>query len=72
MKIGRFLRRLRLKREFSQECVAVMLGISQKKVSKVENNLADPRFSEVVNWCKSCGTTLAKLEKKCNKPKKGL
>ncbi len=48
VKIGRKVRAERTKRFMTQEVLAHAAGISQKQLSKIENNEVDPRFSTIL------------------------
>jgi transcriptional regulator with XRE-family HTH domain len=48
VKIGRRVRAERTKRFMTQEVLAHAAGLSQKQLSKIENNEVEPRFSTIL------------------------
>jgi transcriptional regulator with XRE-family HTH domain len=48
VKIGRRLRAERTRRFLTQDALAEKAGISQKQLSKIENDEAEPRFSTIL------------------------
>ena len=49
VKIGRRLRAERTRRFLTQAQLAVKAGISQKQLSKIENDEVEPRFSTILS-----------------------
>jgi transcriptional regulator with XRE-family HTH domain len=55
VKIGRRLRAERTRRFLTQEQLAQKAGISQKQLSKIENNEVEPRFSTILSLAEALG-----------------
>jgi transcriptional regulator with XRE-family HTH domain len=55
VKIGRRLRAERTRRFLTQAQLAQKAGISQKQLSKIENDEAEPRFSTILSLADALG-----------------
>jgi len=55
VKIGRRLRAERTRRFLTQDQLAQKAGISQKQLSKIENDDAEPRFSTILRLADALG-----------------
>jgi transcriptional regulator with XRE-family HTH domain len=55
VKIGRRLRTERTRRFLTQEQLAQKAGISQKQLSKIENDEVEPRFSTILSLADALG-----------------
>jgi transcriptional regulator with XRE-family HTH domain len=55
VKIGRRLRAERTKRFLTQAQLAQKAGISQKQLSKIENDEVEPRFSTILSLADALG-----------------
>jgi transcriptional regulator with XRE-family HTH domain len=61
VKIGRRVRDERVKRFWTQERLASAAGISQKALSKIENDEVEPRFSTILKLAEALGIEPSKL-----------
>ena len=61
VKIGRRVRDERVKRFWTQERLASTAGISQKALSKIENDEVEPRFSTILKLAEALGIEPSKL-----------
>jgi len=61
MKIGSNIKKLRELRDFSQQSLASDLNISQKQMSRIENNEVSPTLDLVSTICKALGVNLQEL-----------
>jgi transcriptional regulator with XRE-family HTH domain len=55
VKIGRRLRTERTRRFLTQTQLAQKAGISQKQLSKIENDEVEPRFSTILSLAEALG-----------------
>ena len=55
VKIGRRLRAERTRRFLTQDALAEKAGISQKQLSKIENDEVEPRFSTILKLADALG-----------------
>jgi transcriptional regulator with XRE-family HTH domain len=55
VKIGRRLRAERTRRFLTQDQLAAKAGISQKQLSKIENDEVEPRFSTILRLADALG-----------------
>lgn len=55
VKIGRRLRAERTRRFLTQDALAEKAGISQKQLSKIENDDVEPRFSTILKLADALG-----------------
>ncbi|MCF8464577.1 MAG: helix-turn-helix domain-containing protein [Flavobacteriales bacterium] len=69
MERGTILRKLRRNLDLTQQNIADDIGISQKQVSRIENDKSDPRLKVLTKYCEVLGITVRKLEKMCKKKK---
>lgn len=70
MKRGKTLRQLRRMLDLTQENIATDVGISQRQVSRIENEQAHARIDHLEAWCATLGITVRKLEKLCEEDAK--
>jgi transcriptional regulator with XRE-family HTH domain len=61
VKIGRRVRDERVKQFWTQERLASAAGISQKALSKIENDEVEPRFSTILKLAEALGIEPSKL-----------
>ena len=61
VKIGRGVRAKRVARFWTQEQLAREAGISQKALSKIENDEVEPRFSTIIRLAKALGVDPSEL-----------
>ena len=59
---GERLRALREKKGLTQEQLALLAGVRQSVVSKIERGVIDPRFSTMQALARALGMRLDKLE----------
>jgi len=61
VKIGRSVRAKRVARFWTQNQLAREAGISQKALSKIENDEVEPRFSTIIRLAKALGVDPSQL-----------
>ena len=61
VKIGRSVRANRVARFWTQKQLAKEAGISQKALSKIENDEVEPRFSTIIRLAKALGVDPSEL-----------
>ena len=61
VKIGRGVRAKRVARFWTQEQLAREAGISQKALSKIENDEVEPRFSTITRLAEALGVDPSEL-----------
>ena len=61
VKIGRGVRAKRVARFWTQKQLAREAGISQKALSKIENDEVEPRFSTIIRLAKALGVDPSEL-----------
>ena len=61
VKIGRSVRAKRIARFWTQKQLAREAGISQKALSKIENDEVEPRFSTIIQLAKALGVDPSEL-----------
>ena len=61
MNIGNRIQKIRTLKGFSQASVAHILGISQRQLSRIENNQSDIKFSTLDNICAALEIKLEEL-----------
>jgi transcriptional regulator with XRE-family HTH domain len=61
VKIGRGVRAKRVAKFWTQEQLAREAGISQKALSKIENNEVEPRFSTIIRLAEALGVEPSEL-----------
>ncbi len=61
VKIGRSVRTKRVAQFWTQEQLAREAGITQKALSKIENNEVEPRFSTILRLAKALGVEPSEL-----------
>ena len=63
MDIGKNIKQLREIRGYTQEYLASKIGVSQKKLSRIENSDTSPTFDIVLKICESLEITIQGLLK---------
>jgi transcriptional regulator with XRE-family HTH domain len=61
VKIGERVRAERIKRFWTQERLAARAALSQKALSKIENNEVEPRFSTILKIAEALGIEPSQL-----------
>ena len=61
VKIGRGVRAKRVARFWTQKQLASEAGISQKALSKIENDEVEPHFSTIIRLAKALGVDPSEL-----------